>query len=181
VVEPEVSDNNAIWSFTLHLALLSLVAVGGVNTIVPELHRQIVEVRGALTDQQFADLFAIGQAAPGPNVLFVTLIGWQLAGFTGALLTAAALCVPTCTITFFVTRVWDRFKDAPWRIATEAGVIPVTIGFVAASALLIARAADGSLVAVAITLATAAFAYWSKLNPLWALAAAAALGFAGVV
>ena len=176
-----MSDNNAIWSFTLHLALLSLVAVGGVNTIVPELHRQIVEVRGALTDQQFADLFAIGQAAPGPNVLFVTLIGWQLAGATGALLTAAALCIPTCTITFFVTRVWDRFKDAPWRIATEAGVIPVTIGFVAASALLIARAADGSLAAFAITAATAAVAYWGGINPLWALTAAALLGVLGLV
>ena len=176
-----MSDNNAIWSFTLHLALLSLVAVGGVNTIVPELHRQVVEVNGALTGQQFADLFAIGQAAPGPNVLFVTMIGWQLAGTTGALLTAVALCVPTCTITYFVIQVWDRFKDAPWRIATEAGVIPVTIGFVAASALLIAQAADGSLVAFAITGATAAFAYGSRLNPLWALAAAAALGFAGFV
>jgi chromate transporter len=176
-----MNDNSAIGAFVLHVALLSLIAVGGVNTIVPELHRQVVEVSGALTSQQFADLFAIGQAAPGPNVLFVTMIGWQLAGFTGALLTAAALCIPTCTITYFVTRAWDRFRDAPWRIATEAGVIPVTIGFVAASALLIAQAADGSLIALAITLATAAFSYWSKLNPLWALAAAAAIGAAGVV
>lgn len=176
-----MTEHNFIWSFTVHLALLSLVAVGGVNTIVPELHRQVVEVQGALTGQQFADLFAIGQAAPGPNVLFVTLIGWHLAGFTGAVLTAAALCVPTCTITFFVTRVWDRFKHARWRIATEAGVIPVTIGFVAASALLIARAADDSVAAFAITAATAAVAYWSGINPLWALAAAALLGFAGFV
>jgi chromate transporter len=181
MVESQVNDNGAIWSFTLHLALLSLVAVGGVNTIVPELHRQVVEVRGALTEQQFADLFAIGQAAPGPNVLFVTLIGWQLAGFTGALLTAAALCVPTCTITFFVTRVWDRFKDAPWRRATEAGVIPVTIGFVAASAFLIARAADQNIAAVAVTGATAAIALWGRINPLWGLGGAAALGLAGFV
>jgi chromate transporter len=176
-----MNDNSAIGAFVLHVALLSLIAVGGVNTIVPELHRQVVEVSGALTGQQFADLFAIGQAAPGPNVLFVTMIGWQLAGFAGAALTAAALCVPTCTITFFVTRVWDRFRDAPWRIATEAGIIPLTIGFVAASALLIAEAADGSPIALAITLATAAFSYWSRLNPLWTLVAAAALGFSGFV
>jgi chromate transporter len=176
-----MNDQSGIGGFALHVALLSLVAVGGVNTIVPELHRQVVDVQGALTSQQFADLFAIGQAAPGPNVLFVTLIGWQLAGVTGAMLTAAALCVPTCTIAYFVTRVWDRFKHARWRIATEAGVVPVIIGFVAASALLISQAADGSVAAFAITAATAAFAYWSKLNPLWALGAAAALGFAGVV
>lgn len=176
-----MSGQSGIGAFVLHVALLSLIAVGGVNTIVPELHRQVVEVNGDLTAQQFADLFAIGQAAPGPNVLFVAMIGWQLAGFTGAALTAAALCIPTCTITYFVTRVWDRFRDAPWRIATEAGVIPVTIGFVAASALLIAQAADGSAVAFAITAATAAFSFWSRLNPLWALAAAAAIGFAGFV
>jgi chromate transporter len=176
-----MNDQSGIGGFALHVALLSLVAVGGVNTIVPELHRQVVDVQGALTSQQFADLFAIGQAAPGPNVLFVTLIGWQLAGVTGAMLTAAALCVPTCTIAYFVTRVWDRFKHARWRIATEAGVVPVIIGFVAASALLISQAADASVAAFAITAATAAFAYWSKLNPLWALGAAAALGFAGVV
>jgi chromate transporter len=167
--------------FTLHLALLSLIAVGGVNTIVPELHRQTVEVSGALTDQQFADLFAIAQAAPGPNVLFVTLIGWQLAGLSGALLATAALTVPTCTIAYFVTRIWDRFRDAPWRIATQAGLVPVTIGFIAASAFLIARAADVSLLAFAITAATAAIAYWGRINPLWALGAAAAIGFAGLV
>jgi chromate transporter len=176
-----LNDNSAIANFTLHLALLSLISVGGVNTIVPELHRQVVVVSGALTDQQFADLFAIGQAAPSPNVLFVTLIGWQLAGFTGALLATAALTLPTCAITYFMTRVWDRFKDAPWRIATQAGLAPVTIGFVAASAFLIARAAGQSWVALAITAATAAIVYGTRVHPLWALAAAAAMGFAGLV
>jgi chromate transporter len=176
-----VSEQSPIASFTLHLALLSLVAVGGVNTIVPELHRQTVELNGSLTAQQFADLFAIAQAAPGPNVLFVTLIGWQLAGLYGAVLATAALTVPTCTIAYLVTRVWDRFREARWRIATQAGLVPVTIGFIAASAYLIARAADISIVALAITAATAGIAYWSRINPLWALAAAAAIGFAGWV
>jgi chromate transporter len=77
--------------------------------------------------------------------------------------------------------VWDRFKHARWRIATEAGVVPVTIGFIAASALLIAQAADGSVAAIAITAATAAVSYFTGFNPLWALAAAAALGFMGAV
>jgi chromate transporter len=181
LLEAAVSTQSPIASFTLHLAVLSLIAVGGVNTIVSELHRQTVEISGSLTNQQFADLFAIAQAAPGPNVLFVTLIGWQLAGLSGALLATAALTVPTCTIAYFVTRIWDRFRDAPWRIATQAGLVPVTIGLIAASALLLARAADNNLVAFAITAATAGIAYGSNINPLWALAAAAALGFAGFV
>lgn len=174
-------NENPIFSLALHIALLSLVAVGGVASIVPELHRQTVELSGVLTEQQFADLFAIGQAAPGPNVLFVTLIGWQLAGFPGAVLATAAITVPTCTITYFVSRVWERFKYARWRIAMQKGAVSVTIGFVAASALLIARAADQNLTAFGITAATAAIALWGRMNPLWALAAAAGLGLAGAV
>jgi chromate transporter len=180
-VEAQVTGEKALSSFLIHLTLLSLVAVGGVNAIVPELHRQTVEVSGSLTAQQFADMFAIAQAAPGPNVLFVTLIGWYLAGWWGALAATAALCGPTCVLTFFVTRAWDRFKDAPWRIATQAGLVPVTIGLIAASAFLLARAADVNAVAVAITAATAAISYFSRINPLWALAAAASIGFAGSV
>jgi chromate transporter len=176
-----MSPNPALGSFVLHVALLSLVAVGGVNSIVPELHRQTVEVSGVLTAQQFADLFAIGQAAPGPNVLFVTLIGWQIGGAAGALLTTAALCLPTCIIAYFVTRVWDRFKDAPLRIAIQAGVLPVVIGFIAASALLIAQAAGVHWVALLITAATAGIALWGRIHPLWALLGAAGLGFAGLV
>ncbi len=176
-----MKGESGIGAFAIQLMLLSLVAVGGVNTIVPELHRQTVEVAHWLTDQQFADLFAIAQAAPGPNVLFVTLIGWQIAGWTGALIATAALCGPSCVLTFAVAHAWRRFKDAPWRIATQAGLVPVTVGLIAASAFLLARAADRSLVAVAITAATAGIAYWSRINPLWALAAAAAIGFAGLV
>jgi chromate transporter len=176
-----VKGESGIGAFAIQLMLLSLVAVGGVNTIVPELHRQVVDGSHWLTDQQFADLFAIAQAAPGPNVLFVTLIGWQLAGWTGALIATAALCGPSCVLTFAVAHAWRRFKDAPWRIATQAGLVPVTIGLITASAFLLARAADRSLVAVAITAATAGIAYWSRINPLWALAAAAAIGFAGLV
>lgn len=173
--------DSAIGNFTFHLALLSLVAVGGVNAIVPEMHRQTVEVNHFLTDRQFADLFAIAQAAPGPNVLFATLIGWQLAGWSGALLATAALCGPTCTMTFLFARAWERFKDAPWRLAVQAGLVPVTVGLIAASAFLLARAADKNEVAIAITAATAGVAYFTRVNPLWALAAAAALGFAGFV
>ena len=137
-----MNDESPITSFAIHLALLSLVAVGGVNAIVPELHRQTVEVGQYLTDRQFADLFAIAQAAPGPNVLFATLIGWQLAGWQGALMATAALCVPTCTLTFLFARTWERFKDAPWRVIVQAGLVPVTVGLIAASAFLLARAAD---------------------------------------
>jgi len=66
------------------------------------------------------------------------LIGYQLGGFAGALAATATLCTPTCLLTYFVAHVWERFKDAPLRIAIQAGLMPVTVGLVAATAYLIA-------------------------------------------
>ena len=164
-----------------HFALLSLLAFGGGNTVLPEMHRQAVEVSGWLTHQQFADLFAIAQAAPGPNILIVTLIGWQVAGLAGALAATAAICPPACTLTFIVARLWDRFRDRPWRAVVQRGLAPVTVGIVAAGAWVVAETVDRSVVALVLTLATAGVALWTRINPLWVLLLGGALGAAGWV
>lgn len=78
----------------LHFALLSLLAVGGVNTIMPEMHRIVVESNGWVSGAEFTQLFALSQAAPGPNVLIVSLIGWKVAGLPGALISLAGICLP---------------------------------------------------------------------------------------
>ncbi|HEV1999845.1 MAG TPA: chromate transporter [Xanthobacteraceae bacterium] len=176
-----MKGEDLVLALAWHFLLMSLLAVGGVYAVLPEIHRQVIETRHWMTEQQFADLFAIAQAAPGPNMLFATLIGWHVAGFAGALVTSAALCGPTCVLTYGAAHVWQRFKDAPWRIAIQAGLVPVAVGLVAASAYLITRAADHSVMAVLLTALTAGIAYGTRINPLWALAAAAAIGFAGYV
>ena len=164
-----------------HFALLSLFTVGGVNAVVPEMHRQAVEVAGWLTDRQFADLFAIAQVAPGPNTIIVTLIGYHVAGLAGALTATAAMVAPTCTLTFFAARTWQRFQHADWLITVQRGLVPISVGLIAASALILARAADHTWMAVALTAATAAVGYFTRFNPLWMFAVAAALGYAGLV
>ena len=88
----------------VQFAILSLFAIGGAMAVVPEMHRQAVDVSHWMTDRQFADLFAIGQAAPGPNIIVVTLIGYQAAGIPGALVATFAMCGPTCVITYYVSR-----------------------------------------------------------------------------
>jgi len=164
-----------------HFALLSLFAIGGANAAIPEMHRLAVDVMHWMSDRQFADMFAMAQISPGPNVIIVTLIGYHVAGFAGALVATAAMIVPTCTLAFLVARVWDRFKGARWRKAIQGGLVPVSIGLMAASAFVVARAADQSWVAVAITIATAAIACFTRLNPLWAFAVAALIGLAGLL
>jgi chromate transporter len=172
---------DVLGTLAVQFAILSLFAVGGAMAVVPEMHRQAVEVYGWLNDRQFADLFAIAQAAPGPNIIVVTLIGFQTAGIPGALVATAAMCAPSCVITYFVSRTFDRFKDKKWRIVVQAGLVPVSVGLFAAGFFIVARAADRTLVAAAITAATTAVAYWTRLNPLWMFAVAGVLGYLGFV
>jgi chromate transporter len=173
------------WSTLAALALqfstLSLVAFGGANAVVPEIHRQSVAVHHWMTDKEFAALFAISQAAPGPNVLISTLIGWKAAGLAGAFVATAAMCAPSCFLVFWVAKAWDRYRHTRWRAAIGAGIAPVAVGFVFASALVLVRAADASWRFAAVTAASAAIAYFTKLNPLWCLAGAALLGLTGVL
>jgi chromate transporter len=132
-----------------------------------------------MTDRQFADAFAIAQLSPGPNVIIVTLIGYQVAGLAGAAVATVAMCGPTCVLAFAVARTWDRFKDARWRIAVQAGLIPVSLGLIGASAFVLARVADHNVYAATITAITAAVGFATRMNPLWIFAAAGLVGLGG--
>lgn len=172
-------DGDLLFALALQFALLSLMAVGGINVLIPEMHRQAVDVRSWMTDQQFIDLVALSQAAPGPNVMIVALIGQQAAGPLGAVVAMIAMCLPTAVLACVAARTLDRHREARWRRVIEAGLVPVTLGLVAAAALVIAREAGQSPGAVAVTAAVFAVAYWMRVTPLLPLAAAAMLGAAG--
>jgi chromate transporter len=170
-----------LWALAIGLGLLSLIAIGGINPVLPEIHRQVVEVRGWMSTERFTDLFAIAQGAPGPNILVVTLIGWDAAGLPGAAVATLAVCAPSCALAFLVGGLWHRFRNSCWRIAVQAGLVPVTVGLIGASSWLIARVADTTFTAFAITVVTAACVFSTRLHPILFLAAAAALGAAGFV
>jgi chromate transporter len=175
------SDGGILLTLAGNFALLSLFAVGGANAAVPEMHRVAVELQRWMTDRQFADLFAIAQLSPGPNVIIVTLIGYQAAGLAGALVATLAMCGPTCLFAFYMGRTWDRFREARWRNVIQSGLVPVSIGLLAASALILALAADHNWVAGAVTAATATFGYFTRLNPLWLFVAAGLIGLTGYI
>ena len=175
------ADGDILITLAVQFAIMSLLALGGANAVVPEIHRQAVELRSWMNDREFTDMFAISQAAPGPNVMLVTLIGYHVAGLAGAIVTTLAMCGPTAVLAHFLGRTWDRFKDAPWRMAVRAGLVPISVGLVGASAIVLTRAADHSWVAVVITGVTAATAYWTRLNPLWLIGIAGLVGLAELV
>jgi chromate transporter len=107
-------DAGTLLTLAGYFAVMSLFAIGGANSAVPEMQRVAVEVERWMTARQFSDIFAIAQVTPGPNVIIVTLIGYHVAGFAGALVATLAMCGPTSLLAFYVGGMWERFKDAPW-------------------------------------------------------------------
>jgi chromate transporter len=167
-------------TLALIFAELSLLAFGGGNTILPEMQRQVVDINHWMTARDFSALFALAQAAPGPNMMVVPLVGWHVAGFAGVLVTSLAKFGPSSIVTAFALRLWERFKDRPWRRKVQAGLVPVTAGLVTASAIVIthASAASWSLILIAALVAVATTT--TRIHPLLALAAGAAIGLTGL-
>jgi chromate transporter len=160
---------------------MSLFAVGGANSAIPEMHRIAVDVQHWMNDRQFADIFAISQLSPGPNVLIVTLIGYHVAGIVGALAATVAMCGPTAVLAYYVSGLLARSSHSRWPAVIQAALVPLSIGLMGASGLILALTSDRSWVAGLITVAAAVLAFATRLNPLWMLLAGGALGFAGLI
>ncbi len=155
---------------------LSLLAFGGGNTVLPEMQREVVEVHHWMTAADFTSLFALAQAAPGPNLMVATLIGFRVAGLPGALLSTLGIIGPSSLLTIATVSAWQRFRDAPWRRVVQAGITPVTIGLIAATAGVVVVSADRTVLLTVITMAVAGMSLATRLHPLWLLGAGAGLG-----
>src|SRR3979490_1287744 len=175
------SDANPIWTLAWTFGLMSLFAVGGANSAVPEMHRVVVDVQHWMSDKQFADIFAISQLSPGPNLLIVTLIGYSVAGVAGALVATLAMCGPTAVLAYYVTPLWARSSHSRWPAIIQAALVPLSIGLMGASGLILALTSDRTWVAALVTAVSAVLAFATRLNPLWLLLAGGCLGFAGVI
>jgi chromate transporter len=175
------SDSNPVVTLAWTFAVMSLFAVGGANSAIPEMHRVAVDVNHWLTDKQFTDVYAIAQLSPGPNVLIVTLIGYSVAGLLGALVATVAMCVPTAVLALIVSRFLTRASESRWPGIIQAALVPLSIGLMGASGFILARTSDRTVIAALVTIGAAVLASMTKLNPLWMLVAGGCLGFAGLI
>jgi chromate transporter len=154
-------------------ALLSILAVGGGTAVLPQMKHEVVTQHQWLTANQFADIYALGQLAPGPNMNMVTVIGYRVAGIPGAILVLVAFYLPSCTLVFAVSKIWDHFEGSPWRDAVQRGMVPITVGLMLSGVYAIGRTATFSLdhssrynlTTVIITLAVAVILMRRHINP----------------
>ncbi|HQT45873.1 MAG TPA: chromate transporter [Acidocella sp.] len=163
-------------SLALLFGKLSLLAVGGINSTLPEIAREVVALRHWLTPQQFAQLFAISNAAPGPNMLISTMIGAREDGILGGIVASLAMILPAGVLVMLVDLFWERYRAARWRRVIQAALLPITAGLVLAAAGVLVRQADTGPLTGAVTLVCAALAWRSSLHPLWLLGGGALIG-----
>ena len=168
-----------------HFVLLSLLAVGGAITTASDMHRYLVVEHGWITDAQFTSSIAIAQAAPGPNVLFVAVLGWNVAGPIGAFVTMMGTLLPAGVLTLSVTRWTARHREARGVRAFTTGMAPVTVGLLLATGWVLAEpflrvpaSRWGALALVAVTLVTM---LRSKISPMWLVGLGALVGALGAV
>lgn len=164
-----------------HFLALSLMSIGGAITLVPDMHRRLVEDDRLLGDLDFTSAIALAQAAPGPNVLFVALMGWYAGGLGGAAVSMLGIMIPSTTLALAVSR-WVATRRH-WRgvQAFQSGMVPVTIGLLLATGVHLAPAWDTHGRALLLSVAVAVIVWRTKVALIWLVAAGGVLGALGWV
>lgn len=150
-----------------HFLVLSLLAVGGAITTATDMHRYLVLDRHWLTDSQFTASVALAQAAPGPNVLFVAVLGWNVAGPLGTLATLAGIMLPSTTLALWATRWGHKRRETRAVRAFTTGLAPLTIGLLLATGWVLTDPVRGHPGLMALVALTVVVMWRSRLSPIW--------------
>lgn len=169
------------WSLFGHFLALSLMSIGGAITLVPDMHRRLVTDSGLLNDMDFTSSIALAQAAPGPNVLFVALMGWYSGGLGGALISMLGIMLPSTTLALAVSRWVATRRHWLGVQAFQAGMVPVTIGLLLATGWHLAPPLQTQPKALLLSAVIALLVWRTKVSLIWLVAAGAVLGGLGLV
>jgi chromate transporter len=186
------------WALLAQFLSLSLLAVGGAISTAPDMHRYLVTQQHWLTEAQFSSSIALAQAAPGPNVMFIALLGWQVGlnaaaasalpawacALLGVTLTMAGTLLPSTVLTFSVARWGHRNRERRVVRAFKQGMAPLVIGILIATGVILATAQGTSLdhwPFWLLTAVTTLLVWRTRIHLLWLLGAGAVLGGVGWV
>ena len=180
------------FSLFFHYMSLSLLAIGGAITTAPDMHRYLVDQQHWLTDAQFNASIAIAQAAPGPNVLFIALMGWNvglnaggmLTGLLGVFMAMLGILIPSTTLTYLAAQWGHRNRELRAVRAFKQGMAPIVVALLIATGWILAESNGGDIQHWPVWLLTAltALVVWrTRIHLLWLLGAGALLGWFGLV
>jgi chromate transporter len=153
---------------SLSFALLSILAVGGGTAVLPEM-QSLLSHQFGIDHTQFIHIYSIGQLAPGPNMLMVLVIGYQLAGLLGASIVLLSFFLPSSVLCFYMGRLWNRFGESPWRRAIQNALEPISIGLMASGVYAVGKASIVGGITAALALVSFYLILRTKINPVWVM------------
>lgn len=159
-----------IIALVIVLAPLSLLSFGGGASILAPLHEAFVTHYGWMTSREYVDYFAISRTSPGPGAMLVTLIGWKLAGWPGAVVATIAIFLPSSLLCYRVAKVWNRHRGTPLHRALEQGLLPIGTGLTFAGAILTQHTSQTGASGWVIAIAATAVVMLRSYHPLIVLA-----------
>jgi chromate transporter len=169
-------STQALLALFAHFLSLSIFATGGGMALASDMHRYVVEEHGYLTHTEFVNSIALAQAAPGPNILFVTVMGWQMAGLPGAVVTTMGLSLPALVFPMLISRASRLAQFNRLIQALQRGLGPIALGLMGATCYLLARQAPGPWLGMAFIAVSVALLTLTRLPPVVVIAAAGAAG-----
>ena len=164
-----------------HCLLMSLLAIGGALATAPEMHRYLVEQRGWLDDTQFTASIALAQAAPGPNLIFVPVLGFNIAGLPGAAAALIGMLIPSTTLALAASRFGDAHREHRAVRSFVAGLAPVTVGLLLATFWILFEPVVTAPAAWMLVAGSALLMMRTRISPIWLIAGGAAVGALGWV
>lgn len=177
-----MNEESSIFDLSVHLAVLSLMAVGGgLVMVAPEIHQYVVNSKHWLQNEQFAAAYAIAQAAPGPNLLFISLVGWFVAGWTGAVCTTMAVILPATVLTLSIVKLKSKQQEGRLSRALRDTFAPISVGLLCATAWVFAQVSNVNWHADVLTALSAFIVLRTKFNPVILIFAGAAAGIAHLI
>jgi chromate transporter len=173
-----VKEGNILVDMAVLYVTLSFLCIGGTIPLIPDMHRFFVDSRGLMTTSEFAGYIALAQAAPGPNILYVALFGYHVAGIIGALTTLGAISLGPFALVVLTTKFFARLQANPWREIVLRGLAPVTVGLMLAGCALLTQGFVDARAWLIAAIALACFFAFNKIHPLWFIALGGVTGIA---
>ena len=169
------------WPLFAHFLAMSMLAIGGAMAVAPDIHRYVVDERGWIDDTQFSASVALAQAAPGPNLLFVPVVGYAVAGFGGAAVSLLGMLLPSTTLALLASRWGSRRREQRGVRAFVAGMAPITMGLLLSTGTVLALPMAHIPAAWLLIAAAVVASLKTRLSPVWLIAIGAGAGAAGLV